>query len=62
MIRVLPGHVKLVTEFAKSSFLKFFLTEGEKLIMVGTEAFTVAEQAEYSLVSNLIGLICKYIF
>ena len=33
---ILPEHKQLVTEFAKSSFLKFFLTEGEKLIMVGT--------------------------
>lgn len=34
-----PQHKELVEEFAKSSFLKFFLTEGEKLIMIGTQAF-----------------------
>ena len=34
--RVLIGHKKLVKEFAKTSFLKFFLTEGEKLIMIST--------------------------
>ena len=30
--------------------------------MVSTDTFSIAEQAEYSLVSNLIGLVCKYIF
>mgnify|MGYP001110719995 CR=1 FL=1 len=62
MVTVLPGHVDLLREFTMSSLFKFILTEGEKLIMVGTSSFSVSEQAEYSLVSNLIGLVCKYIF
>lgn len=62
IVSILPAQKKLLADFSKSCLLKFFLTEGEKLIMVTSNAFSNDEQAEFSLVGNLIGLVCKYIF
>ena len=39
-VSVLPEHLSLLSEFGKSCILKFFLTEGEKIIMMFTSIFT----------------------
>ena len=40
--------------------MKFFLSEGEKFVMIYMALLTTS--AEYSLVAGLIGLICRFIF
>jgi len=50
----------LVNDFSKSCVLKFLLTEGEKFVIIW---FAILDQsAEYSLVTTLIGLVCRFIF
>ena len=51
-----------MTDFSKSTILKFFLTEGEKLIIVALLSFESDVSAEFSLVQSLIGLVCRFIF
>lgn len=43
IVSILPAQKKLLTDFSKSCLLKFFLTEGEKLIMVTSNAFSKDE-------------------
>lgn len=50
----------LVREFSKSCVLKFFLSEGEKFVMIYMALLETS--AEYSLVAGLVGLICRFIF
>lgn len=50
----------LVGEFSKSCVLKFFLTEGEKIIMI--QFALLSDNAEYSLVTGLLGIVCRFIF
>jgi len=42
--------------------LKFLLTEGEKILIVGSAQFESSVQAEFSLVASLIGLVARFIF
>ena len=49
-----------VSEFTQSCVLKFMLQEGEKVVMIWQGHLT--ESADYSLVTALIGFICKYLF
>ena len=59
---IVKDHLVFLQDFTWTTILKFFLTEGEKLLMVGTQTFTALVQAEFSLVANLIGLVCRFIF
>ncbi len=50
----------IVIEFSKSCFLKFFLTEGEKIFMIYFAL--LSDNAEYSLITGLVGIVCRFIF
>ena len=66
---VLDTHSVLLADFTKSSVLKFILQEGEKIFMILYES-QMAEgladplklQAEFSLVSNFLGLLIQLLF
>ena len=52
----------VLEDFSKSSILKYFLTEGEKMLVVFTDLFSQEHVAEFSLVANLIGLVNRFLF
>jgi oligosaccharide translocation protein RFT1 len=55
-----PIQKTLVYEFSKSCVMKFFLSEGEKFVMIYMAL--LGTSAEYSLVAGLVGLICRFVF
>ncbi|XP_013118455.1 protein RFT1 homolog [Stomoxys calcitrans] len=48
--------------FAKQTFVKQILTEGEKYVMSFTPGLTFSEQATYDIVNNLGSLAARFIF
>ncbi|XP_061387129.1 protein RFT1 homolog [Musca vetustissima] len=54
--------VKFTMSFAKQTFVKQILTEGEKYVMSLTPGLTFSEQATYDIVNNLGSLAARFIF
>lgn len=52
----------LTWSFFKQSFLKIFLTEGERFIMTIFKVLTFAEQGVYDIVNNLGSLVARCVF
>ncbi|XP_031570734.1 protein RFT1 homolog [Actinia tenebrosa] len=52
----------LTWSFFKQSFLKIFLTEGERFIMTIFKVLTFAEQGVYDVVNNLGSLVARCVF
>lgn len=48
--------------FAKQTFVKQILTEGEKYVMSLTPGLSFSEQATYDIVNNLGSLAARFIF
>lgn len=44
------------------SIVKFILTEGEKFIIFAFASFDLEVSAEFGLVSNLISIVCRFVF
>lgn len=54
--------MKFTASFAKQTFIKQILTEGEKYVMSLTPYLTFSEQATYDIVNNLGSLAARFIF
>uniref|UniRef100_A0A1I8MAW7 Protein RFT1 homolog n=1 Tax=Musca domestica TaxID=7370 RepID=A0A1I8MAW7_MUSDO len=54
--------VKFTMSFAKQTFVKQILTEGEKYVMSLTPGLSFSEQATYDIVNNLGSLAARFIF
>ena len=52
----------LVFSFMKQSFLKQFLTEGERYLMTIFNMLTLAEQEVYDVINNLGSLVARFVF
>ena len=52
----------LVFSFMKQSFLKQFLTEGERYLMTIFNMLTLAEQGVYDVINNLGSLVARFVF
>ena len=46
----------------KQSFLKQFLTEGERYLMTIFNMLTLAEQEVYDVINNLGSLVARFVF
>ena len=60
-----PEHHELLHEFAKAVGLKYLLSEGEMLLMIGLNLMKITsteQMAEYSLIGGLVGLVCRFLF
>lgn len=53
--------VILTVSFAKQSFVKQILTEGERYVMTISPVLTFSEQSMYDIVNNLGSLAARYV-
>jgi hypothetical protein len=64
---MLQTHSADLLDFSKVCFLKFIVSEGEKIMIfyfVSHENTpeTVQQAAELGLISNLISIVCRFVF
>ena len=59
---ILEEHWEDVKQFSFLCFVKYLLTEGEKLIISFVNTFPKTVTSEFSLVANLISLVCRFFF
>jgi len=58
----LDVHKTQLTQLSLIGIFRFLLAEGENLVLNFTSNLTMEQQGEYSLISNLCSIICRFIF
>mmetsp|Transcript_8101 Transcript_8101/g.7181 ORF Transcript_8101/g.7181 Transcript_8101/m.7181 type:complete len:270 (+) Transcript_8101:616-1425(+) len=58
----LDTHKSQLSQMSLIGFFRFILTEGENLVLNFTNNLTREQQGEYSLISNLCSIICRFLF